>query len=437
MATIKYLVKGKGNPNTIYLRFRHGRNYDFTKKTSLLVPLNCWSTAKGAVKQISTFEYKKNLQNKLNDLQNYILNNFNEVYSAGGVISSEWLEMSINKFFNQNEGLNFKFFVDYAKYFYSNLENKILKNGKTGASTSTIKKYQTIINKLQEFEKYKKVRLKVEDINLKFHKDFIYFLHNKQNLNYNTTGKYLTFIKTICLDAKKYGLKISDDVTNGNFRIPKEKVYFTYLNEDEIDSIYKYSFIDTPYLENAKKWLIIGVWTGARVSDLLNFTKRNIKNGFIEYTAVKTSQKIILPLHSQVKSILENNNGEFPKKISSQKFNDYIKILCKKVGITQKVKGSKNIEIKPKVWRKVVGEYEKWQLVSTHICRRSFATNHYGKLPTPVIMAVTGHTTERMFLKYIGKTAKDNANILNKFWEHQETIKNKKPQLKIVKTGTN
>jgi integrase len=195
--------------------------------------------------------------------------------------------------------------------------------------------------------------------------------------------------------------------------------------------------------------LIIGVWTGARVSDLLNFTKKNIKNGFIEYTAIKTNQKIILPLHQHVRKILETNNGEFPRKISSQKFNDYIKKVClkidmieevegsKSIDINEGVKGSKRVKIKKKVFRKVKGTYKKYELVSSHICRRSFATNHYGKLPTPVIMAVTGHTTEKMFLNYIGKTASDNAETLNKFWQHQQHKKEQKPVLEVIKNGTN
>ena len=52
-------------------------------------------------------------------------------------------------------------------------------------------------------------------------------------------------------------------------------------------------------------------------------------------------------------------------------------------------------------------------------------------------MAVTGHTTEKMFLNYIGKTAKDNANVLNDFWQNQQLKRDKKAILKPVKTGTN
>jgi len=433
MPTIKFLIKGNSNPSSIYIRFRHGKQYDITKTTSLLINPNYWSKTKGNVKQVAENKEKLNLQNNLNELRSYILNDFNEVYANGGIINSDWLQNAISTFLNQNTNVDFRYFSDYAYYFYDNLDNKVLKSGKTGVTKATIKKYQTIINKILAFEKYKKKRLLLQDVNLKFHKDFIYFLHNVQKLNYNTTGKYLTFIKTICIDAKMYGLKISAEVEDGRFRATKEKISFITLSETEINKIHNKSFIDKPYLENAKKWLIIGVWTGARVSDLLNFTKANIKNGFIEYTSQKTNQKIILPLHQQVREILENENGEFPRKISNQRFNDYIKKVCKEVGINEEVNGSKTSKIENGVWRKVKGTYEKHQLVSTHICRRSFATNHYGKLPTPVIMAVTGHTTEKMFLNYIGKTSKDNAEVLSKFWQNQELKRAPSSQVEILK----
>jgi integrase len=437
MATARFLIKGNNNPSSIYIRFRHGKQYDFTKSTSLLIDPIYWSAAKGNVKQIAKNGEKLNLQKKLNDLKSYVLNDFNDVYSDGGIINTDWLNTSLKTFLNQNTNVDFNYFTDYAKYFYDNLENKVLKSGKTGVAGATIRKYKTIRNKIQDFEKYKKKRLLLQDVNLKFHKDFIYFLHNVQKLNYNTTGKYLTFIKTICIDAKKYGLKINPEIESDQFRATKEKVSFITLSETEINKIHNEKFKDKEFLQNAKNWLIIGVWTGARVSDLLNFSKRNIKNGFIEYTAIKTNQKIILPLHQQVRGVLDTNNGDFPRKISSQKLNDYIKIVCEKVGINEDVEGSKTTEIKKKVWRKIKGIYKKHELVSTHICRRSFATNHYGKLPTPVIMAVTGHTTEKMFLNYIGKTAKDNAETLSKFWQHQELKQEQKPKLEIIKTGTN
>jgi hypothetical protein len=52
-------------------------------------------------------------------------------------------------------------------------------------------------------------------------------------------------------------------------------------------------------------------------------------------------------------------------------------------------------------------------------------------------MLRTGHKQERIFLQYIHKTEKDNAETLSKFWQQQENKKERIPQLKIIKTGTN
>jgi integrase len=48
--------------------------------------------------------------------------------------------------------------------------------------------------------------------------------------------------------------------------------------------------------------------------------------------------------------------------------------------------------------------YKKHELITSHVGRKSFATNLYGKVSTPLIMSATGHKTEQTFLMYIGKT---------------------------------
>ena len=66
--------------------------------------------------------------------------------------------------------------------------------------------------------------------------------------------------------------------------------------------------------------------------------------------------------------------------------------------------------------RKKHGRFSKWELVSSHIGRRSFATNHFGKIPTPIIMAATGHKSESSFLKYIGKGRAEMVSMLADYW---------------------
>lgn len=46
--------------------------------------------------------------------------------------------------------------------------------------------------------------------------------------------------------------------------------------------------------------------------------------------------------------------------------------------------------------------FRKFELITTHTARRSFATNAYNaKIPTKSIIGITGHKSEREFFKYI------------------------------------
>jgi len=55
-------------------------------------------------------------------------------------------------------------------------------------------------------------------------------------------------------------------------------------------------------------------------------------------------------------------------------------------------------------------------LVISQIDCRSFATNHFGKITTPIIIAATGHKSESTFLKYIGKGRAEMVSMLAEYW---------------------
>ena len=129
-----------------------------------------------------------------------------------------------------------------------------------------------------------------------------------------------------------------------------------------------------------------------------------------------------------------------PYKISMPKFNKYIKIICEIAEVNQMTEGAivKVIEEGKgnKEKRKINGIYPKWQLMSSHVCRRSFATNLYGILPTPLIMQITAHSSEKMLLNYIGKNSLDYAQQIADFYTLQAIKSKKEPQLNIVKNAS-
>ena len=103
----------------------------------------------------------------------------------------------------------------------------------------------------------------------------------------------------------------------------------------------------------------------------------------------------------------------FPCSISDQKYNEYIKTVCRIAGLAEKVRGNK---FDKETKRKSTGLFPKYELITSHIGRRSFATNYYGIIPTSLLINVTGHSTEAMFLEYIGKTVTEKAILLAKYF---------------------
>ena len=141
-----------------------------------------------------------------------------------------------------------------------------------------------------------------------------------------------------------------------------------------------------------------------------------MKNKKIVIETIKTKQIATIPLHPQVEKILQVRNGEFPRTISEQKFNLYIKEICKEAGFTELIESTL---LNPETKRKEPGTYEKWELVTSHICRRSFVTNLYGKLPNKVIMSITTHKSEKQMTDYDKTTNEENAEILGDYWNRE------------------
>ena len=61
--------------------------------------------------------------------------------------------------------------------------------------------------------------------------------------------------------------------------------------------------------------------------------------------------------------------------------------------------------------RKIFGKYPKYELITSHIGRRSFASNFYGKISTTHILNFIGHTTEKQLLTYIGKSETEKSRL--------------------------
>ena len=102
----------------------------------------------------------------------------------------------------------------------------------------------------------------------------------------------------------------------------------------------------------------------------------------------------------------------FRSPISNQRFNEYIK----EVGELSGISNIESITI-TKGGKLITEKYPKWQLISSHTGRRSFCTNMYKRgLPTLMIMSISGHKTEKSFLKYIKVKQSEHAEMMKEEW---------------------
>lgn len=416
MATINFFLKGKIDPSTIFVRYRDGRKVDLTASTSIFVKKKYWG--KNGLRRVAQFDGKINIQNELIRLEHLIENKRNESITNQVEIDSNWLKKIILIWQGKYTVEEHDLFIKIANSYCNFLPSKV-KNGKTGVSVGTIKNYKTTISRIVKYEAYSKRPLSLTQIDFNFHSEYLKFASSVLGLALNSIGKDISNIKAVCRWGKDRGLKVNDHVFSRNFNCPREATIFTTLNEDELKRIK--SFKGSDYLENAKNWLVIGCWTGCRVGDLMKLNNDNLiihNNGkkFIRYVQSKTNQMVNVPIHPDVHEIIEKLDG-FPRPISSVKFNQYIKKVCCQVGLTERVYGTKQ---NSKTHLKETGTFQKWELIKSHTCRRSFATNHYNKLPNKVIMAVTGHSTERMLLNYIGEVENDHLDDFMKYWDNNK-----------------
>ena len=186
-----------------------------------------------------------------------------------------------------------------------------------------------------------------------------------------------------------------------SFGLDKQKRILQTLDFEEIELIKK-AFL-TSNLINSWKWMLIGLYTGQRVTDLLSLKPDQPREGpndilYIDFVQQKTDRAVTVGiLDSLIKDILLE---EFPSYSYPQLFNIHIKQICKLAGINKRVAGYK-MHVKPR--RKLKGVFKKYELITAHDLRRSFATNYYSKVETPMLMRITGHKKESTFLEYIGE----------------------------------
>jgi integrase len=278
---------------------------------------------------------------------------------------------------------------------------------------TTRKKYRATRNMLQKFVNHDKKlngKISFQDINLNFYERFVKYIQDEHDQTENTIGKHIKCLKLFITAADEAGIEVNPAFKNRFFAAPTEDAFSVFLSEAELSILYNFDLTKSKRLDKVRDLFLIACRTALRFGDFINLRPENfIENrAMIKVQTAKTGAEVIIPCHPWVKAILEKWDWWLPPPMTNQVMNRYIKELCRIVGINTPVRFTRTRGGKPQT--KTV---EKWQLVSTHTGRRTAASLMYlAGIPAISIMQITGHTSEKIFLKYIKLDKRQHAFLM-------------------------
>ena len=124
---------------------------------------------------------------------------------------------------------------------------------------------------------------------------------------------------------------------------------------------------------------------------------------------------------------------KFGNAISNQKYNSYIKEICKHIGLDRGVR-VRDWDLNGK--EENTSFIPLYSIVSSHIGRRTFIREHI-ELGTPIrsIMKMTGHTTQKVFDGYYNVLDKDIMKVNDGLF-NQELDRKKEKKSKSITSET-
>lgn len=300
-----------------------------------------------------------------------------------------------------------------------NLYNQQLseRNEVDDLSDGRFKRFQILNNKCVEFIKYKFKRSDValDEVKLNFIVEFEHYLRTVKKIGHNTAMKYVKDLKQVM----KYGVMLEYIPSNpfANFHCSYKKVKRDFLDQDELDLLYKKKFT-IKRLEEVRDCYIFSCYTGYAYSDAEALTTGDVAVGIDgqkwiirDRIKTKTAENVpLLPIPQEIIARYRNHpyckvtNRLLPVN-SNQRYNAYLKEIADLCGIRKKL--------------------------TTHTARHTFATTVLlmNDVPMETAMELLGHTdirTTQIYGKIVQKKiSNDMTTLRQKLFPSEKSITRK------------
>lgn len=411
MKSVTYFVRKtrlrSDNTTPIYIKYNYDRNNRPIFNTGKFVNVKYWDYTNSRLKRsdpkyAETYAVIAAVKERVEKLVDQAIIN-------GIDPTAEYVKLNFDaKVLNVSE--------DRPKGFFEMLD-EFIESSEGRVIPHVIKDYESLRRHLKDFQKKKRVQLTFDTIDynnyLKLNK-YLKYDHVKpdktKGLAINTVGKHFKNLKAFIRYCQKR--KVIEPMDLSFLKVEKEDVDSIYLNENEIQKIEDLDLSDKPEWKEYRDLFIIGCETGLRFSDYSDLRKEHFDGKFIRKRIQKTHKSVVIPISERLRRILEQYDYNPPSGISLTRFNKIIKKIGERAEINDSV-----VLVKKHGTEKKETIVEKYELISSHTCRRSFCTNQFYKgTSTLLIRKISGHKTETSFLKYIKVDEEDAAQKMLEGW---------------------
>lgn len=373
MANAKFYLKDKNaNNETLILMFFNYNNKVFKYSTKISIQPRNWDNKICRVKKQSSYSLMLNKQ--IYNIENSIMNIYHRIKINDRVLNNKILKEQLDISLNREEKEDF---FEYIKLYIEQ---------KSELKKTTKSDYLQTYNTLKKFEKKTSYIVSFDSITLDFYNRFKKYIINDLDHSLNTFGKRIKTIKSIMNYATEIGINKNLEYQKSAFKVLSERTKSIYLTTEEINILKELNLSDS--LAYARDAFLLMCYLGLRFSDYHKINKNSISNGFLDIIMHKTEESVSIPIHPYALEIIKKYNYDLPKT-SNGRLNKMIRKVCKYAEIDNEVINKGEIK-------------KKYQLVTCHIARVSFATNGYlSDVPIRDLMRITGHKKESTFLDYV------------------------------------
>jgi len=403
-----YLKPTKKEKQHIFLSFiyqKRGKPFKFY--TNLYSPQAYWDSDSERIVPPKNVRYDEasEINNMLNKLQNGVVRLALRCADEHITLTDELLKRELVGLRNLQAPKKGQ--LTFLQFFEQFVEKKV---SVPNYVKNSAKIYITTLKHVKGYVEEGGIKFDFETINRKVLEGFVDYLGG-QDFQPNHIQRTASALKTV--------LKIADeDEISPEFRfktswlsVARGETDATYLKPEELKILENLDLSTNPRLERVRDLFLIGCYTGLRFSDysVLNpscFLKADDGSIELSLRAKKTGSPIRYPLHAHAEKILKKYEFYSPVQISNAKMNKYLKELGELAGINESFTYSKMV-------KRVLTAFTcpKWQKISTHTARRTFATNAMAQeMSVELIMHMTGHKNMVDFFKYI-RFSNDDKNL--------------------------